>query len=95
MAARTKAHMQAVRQERGKAELLGLNLWCDSVPCNFGRSQSVEAVTIGFLGLPGSHNNIRIPVVGLNKQFMTSESYEDILTILSWCMRAVANCSHP
>ena len=66
MAAVTKAHMQVVRQELGKAELFCLNLWCHSVPCNFDRSESVDAGTIGFPGLPGSHKNLRIPVVGLN-----------------------------
>ena len=68
MAASTRAHLQAASQELNVDRLLGVSLWCDSVPCNFDRSQSVECTTIGFPGLPGIHKNLRIPLIGFNKR---------------------------
>ena len=77
MAASTRAHLQAASQELNVDRLLGVSLWCDSVPCNFDRSQSVECTTIGFPELPGIHKNLRIPLIGFNKK-LCPEAYDDM-----------------
>lgn len=95
MATSTKAHLQACCQQLAMDKLLGVSLWCDSVPCNFDRSQSVECTSIGFPGMPGTHKNLRIPVVGFNRKYLCQESYDDIFTVVAWSMRALACGFYP
>ena len=65
------------------------------MPCNFDRSQSVEAATIGFPGMPGVLKNLRIPFIGLSKKFLRERTYDDIFEVLSWSFRCLANATYP
>ena len=38
----SQAHLQSAKTELGVADLLGLAVWGDGVPCNFDRTESLE-----------------------------------------------------
>ena len=72
-------HLAHARQELQCHQLLGLGLWMDGVPCNWDRSQSVETVCISFPGLEGQWNNLRVPLVSINKKFVVKQqTFDDI-----------------
>ena len=96
MAQECQNHLVRAQAQLNKAELLGVGLWCDAVPYNWDRSQSMEIVSISLPGLSGSNAALRLPVFGSNKKFlMTDKTYEDVFEVLSWSFRCLAVGVHP
>ena len=89
-------HLAHARQELQCHQLLGLGLWMDGVPCNWDRSQSVETVCISFPGLEGQWNNLRVPLVSINKKFVVKQqTFDDIFEILAWSFTCLSTGSMP
>ena len=86
-------HLQRVAQEFGENadELLALGFWCDGVPFNWDRSQSVEVLSFNFPGLKGEWENLRIPITCVPKNWVaTDETFEDLLEVVLWSLQCLA-----
>eukprot|EP00969_Alexandrium_andersonii_P167660 7412383-Alexandrium_andersonii.AAC.1 len=81
-------------------DLLGLGLRGDSMPCNWGRSESVHAFTLNFPGLVGEWSSVRFPVCGLFEKFiMEHTTFDSIMEVVQWgfqCLLTgqVPTCRH-
>ena len=100
MCEETRAHMQRACDELRATELLGVGLWLDGVPCNWDRTESLEVVTMSLPGLTGRLGNIRLPLTVINKVFcIKHKTLDDILSVISWSFRSLAegimpSCRH-
>ena len=86
-------HLERVARELGEvaADLLGIGFWCDGVPFNWDRSQSVEVLSFNFPGLTGEWANLRIPITTVPKDWVaTTETFEDLLEIVLWSLQCLA-----
>ena len=84
MAADTKTHWQSCADQL-PLPCVGCGIWCDGVPCNWDRSQSLECCSLYFPGFEGSFANLRLPLFVLPKRFLAKESsYEDAFAVLKW-----------
>jgi len=91
MANDTRMHMVAAAAELGRPQLLGIGLWGDGVPCNWDRTQSLEVFTMNFPGLSGKWKDVRLPLAVINKKFVVKEhTFDDILSVVTWSLRALA-----
>ena len=91
-----REHLQQAEGKLQKASLLGLGLWCDGVPYNWDRSQSIEVVSLSLPGLCSSGAQLRLPLFGINKKYLfTNATYDDLFTVLSWSFRCLAVGHHP
>ena len=89
-------HLLKMCADWGKPELAGIGLWCDGVPYNFDRTQSLEVVSLSLPGLEGGHAALRLPVFAVNKKFlMTDSTYDDLFAVLAWSFRALAHGTCP
>ena len=84
-----------MREKLGVADLLGFALHGDGVPCNYDRTESVVVISLNLPGLSGENKRMRIPLVVLPDSVMTSETYDDIMEVMSWQMRHLLVNAHP
>ena len=85
-------HLQNVALELGENpdDLLALGVWCDGVPFNWDRSQSIEVLAMSFPGLKGEWANLRIPITAVPKGWVaTDETFEDLLDIVFWSLQCL------
>ena len=101
MSASAKKHLAYCKQQLQKDEVIGLGLWGDGCPVKFDRSQSLEVFAFNLPGAAeGELKNMRWPVTGVHKHFcLTHDTLDDILEIVSWSLRCLAeghmpNCRH-
>ena len=66
--------------------IIGIGLWMDGVPCQWDRDVSVEVMTMNLPGIghESKHRQLRIPVVGLLKHQMTTNTWHDIFAVVQW-----------
>lgn len=96
LCAETKANLERARQELQCEVLLATGLWGDSMPCNFDRSQSVQAFTLNFPGLTGDMGKLRLPLVAFNKQCLVKHNtLDDVCAVLAWSFAALARGAMP
>lgn len=96
MSTEAKAHLEAVSEELGLTEALGLGVWLDGVPCNWDRSQSLECVALSFPGWVGQHANIRFPITVIQKRHCVKhKTLDEILSIISWSLTCLAEGCMP
>ena len=67
MCMESRRHLQQACDELKVAQLLGLGLWLDGVPCNWDRSASLEVVALSLPGLPEESKNFRLPLTVIEK----------------------------
>ena len=75
--------------------MVAVGLWMDGTPYNWDRSDSLESVAISF---PGNETmqSMRIPIAGITKRHMLKEdSIDDILEVLAWSFRCLADGHYP
>ena len=90
MSADTRKHLADVSKQF-RCPLIGVGLWCDGVPCNWDRSQSVEVLTMFLPGQEGQHAAMRLPITAIPKKFVHKDyTYEDIFEVIVWSMEALA-----
>lgn len=91
MSASAKEHLREAGLELNRQDLIGVGIWGDGVPCNYDRSKSVEVLTLNLPGLPGKLKEMRLPLTGLLKQWLIkNETFDDILSVVSWSMQCSA-----
>ena len=77
--------------------IVTLGLWVDGVPCQWDRNVSVEVCTLNIPGLPkGSpYKQMRLPLVGLLKHQMTSNTWHDLFKVIQWSFAHMASGAFP
>jgi hypothetical protein len=91
-------HLQKVAEEFGENadDLLALGFWCDGVPFNWDRTQSVEVLSFNLPGLKGEWENLRIPITCVPKDWVaTDETFHDLLEIVLWSLQCLASGEMP
>ena len=92
-----KAHVQLAATTWGVSadNIIPLGLWIDGTPCNWDRSDSLESVVLNFPGAAGQEN-LRIPIASITKRHCaTTETFDDILAVVSWSFRVLREGKHP
>jgi hypothetical protein len=96
LCAGAKQHLEFIKGQLGAEHCLALGLWGDGVPCNWDRSESLECVTLSFPGLVGEKEHMRVPLTCIKKKFcIKNETFDDIMTIISWSLKAAAENEFP
>ena len=91
----TLQHLRFCEGEAG-GQLVGLGLWGDGAPCNWDRSETFDVLSWNLAAAGGKWKNVRIPITGLSKKHVaTSSTYDDIFSVLSRSMRALACGQYP
>ena len=91
-----KDHLQQIETKVNQSNLLGIGLWCDGVPYNWDRSQTLEVVSMSLPGLDGSNAQLRLLLFGVNKKLLlTTATFDDLFSVLSWSFRCLATGQHP
>ena len=97
LCAASRQHMAKVASDLNipESELIALALWGDGVPFNWNREESLEVFTICFPGASGSLQSMRLPISGVSKRHCSENTYNDVLSVFSWSMQALATGKHP
>lgn len=74
--------------------LIPLSFWCDGVPYNWDRSQSLEVMNVGLPGIPEWHN-LRIPFTCLEHKRLAPNTFDQIFEVLTWSLQSLACGEHP
>ena len=90
----TLAHVRRAEAAAG-VDLLPLGLWGDGVPCQWGRAESIEAISLNLPGQRDEYKQLRLPVVSLPKKHTSAHTWHDIFEVLSWSFRALASGISP
>jgi hypothetical protein len=81
-------HFLKAKQQLGGGDFVPVALWGDGVPCNYDRTESLEAFTLSLPGLKGPNRLLRIPLACLTKKFVIKEeTFDDILEVIAWSFR--------
>ena len=65
-------------------------------PCNWDRTKSLEALVLSFPGIGDSLQAARIPLFGILKHdTVKHETYHDVMSILAWSLRCLAEGRFP
>ena len=81
-------------QELQCKDLIPLSFWCDGVPYNWDRSQSLEVMNLGMPGVP-EWMNLRIPFTCFEHKRLSTNTFEQIFEILIWSLQSLACGEHP
>ena len=86
-------HQQKLDSMGYKAEeILLMSIWADAVPFNSDRSQSLETISLAFLG----QQDLRLPLAGFPKCFCRKgATYEDIFAVLQWSFKCLLSNRFP
>ena len=93
-----RSHLEYVRARLpgNPANLIGLSLWGDGVPCNYDRTESLEVISLSFPGLTGEAANLRIPVAAIKKcHVVKHQTFDDIYKVIVWSLEAAAQNRMP
>lgn len=89
----TQQHCLRSAIELGVPSVIAVSLWGDGVPCNFDRTQSIESFC---MGLPGVSSTLRIPIVAINKKFVSKQvTFDDMLSVITWSFQQLASGHMP
>ena len=95
MGVQTYQHLVGMNERFG-ADGIAYSFWLDGCPCNWDRTESLEALTLSLPGLGGENKNVRVPLAVLPKRFMlTVESWDDIMKVMRWSGEHLAHDSFP
>ena len=90
-----KNHLEQWKAKLDTESVVPLGLWIDGTPCNFDRTESLESICLNF---PGSSTNraLRIPLTAVTKRhLLKEESFDEMLAVLAWSFRCLAEGKHP
>ena len=92
-----KGHVQHCLSAMQVDSMVPAGLWADGVPCQWDRDQSVELVCLNLPGLPKTveAHKLRMPITGLMKSSMSSNSWHDIFEVIAWSFRLMAAGEYP
>ena len=66
------------------------------VACKWGRSASIDMVTMGLPGLIGKWRNLRTPLCAIDHAWVGHPStFDDLLEAITWSLRHCALGTHP
>ena len=74
--------------------MMPLGLWGDGCPCQWDRSESIEAVNLNMPGQSGEYKQFRLPPVSFPKKHVGEHTWNDVFEVLCWSLRALA-CGVP
>jgi len=92
-----KAHLSSAQRAMGEGPtIVSIGLWIDGTPCNWDRSQSVETFAMSFPGIVGEKSAVRIPfAVMMHRHCITDKTFDDVLAVFVWSLRALVTGVHP
>ena len=89
-------HFESVCNELGLEAPVPLGLWSDGTPCNWDRSESIEAFTFNFPGLSEEFLPIRIPITAVRRRHVVkNKTFDDILSLITWSFQCLAMGKYP
>eukprot|EP00434_Breviolum_minutum_P014296 symbB.v1.2.012604.t1/scaffold820.1/size171332/11 len=80
--------------ELGCSTLTPLSFWCDGVPYNWDRSESLEVMNVALPGIP-QWRNLRIPFACIEHKVLCENTFSQIFDILLWSLQSLATGEHP
>ena len=92
-----KEHVQRCLSAMQVDSMIPAGLWADGVPCQWGRDQTVELVCLNLPGLPTTmeEHKLRLPITGLMKASMSTNTWHDIFEVIAWSFRLMATGAYP
>lgn len=87
-------HLQKCERSSGH-QLLALGVWGDGVPVNYDRSESVETFSLNLPGQSGVYKTLRLPITALSRKQVTENTWTDVMEVIAWSMRHLANGTRP
>ena len=92
----TLRDLERAEGELGICNPVPIGIWCDGVPFNSPRSQTLECMTFLLPNMTGDMRLFRMPLVAFNKRFLLKgQTYDAIAAVLQWSFRAAALGLHP
>lgn len=85
----SQAHLQDC-QRKAQCDLVALGLWCDGVPCNYDRTDTMAVVSINLPGQTGQYKPLRIPLVAFSRKDLSPNTFDDIMAVIAWSLRCLA-----
>ena len=64
-----------------------LGLWGDGVPIQWERAESIETLSMNFVGHSGAYRNLRLPLVTIASKHISDNTWSDISEVLAWSFR--------
>ena len=95
MDVKTLEHYKYCQEQSQCHDLLGVGIWGDGIPCNWDRSETVEAISINLPGQTGEFKKLRIPLVGLSSKQVVDDTWTDLFEVISWSFQIAANGYYP
>ena len=92
-----KEHVQRCLSAMQVDSMIPAGLWADGVPCQWDRDQTVELVCLNLPGLPTTmeEHKLRLPITGLMKASMSTNTWHDIFEVIAWSFRLMATGAYP
>ena len=79
----TRRHVERCDRDAGY-NFLALGLWCDGVPVNYDRTESVETFSLNLPGQSGEYSTLRIPLTAFSRKQLSEHTWHDVMQVLSW-----------
>lgn len=91
-----QAQLECIRasKELDVANLIPLAFWCDGVPYNWDRSQSLEVMNLALPGVP-EWINLRVPFTAFEHSRIAPGTFDQIFKVLVWSLESLATYIHP
>ena len=82
--------------ERMGCPFVSVSLWGDGVPFSWDRKRSADIWTISFPGLlDKTYRDIRICITSMPHEWVTRETQDDVMSVLSWSFSSLAAGVYP
>ena len=91
---KTKIHVEQCEAKAG-CKLLATGLWCDGIPCNWDRTESVETFTLNLPGQDGAFKSLRLPITAISRKQLCDQTWDDILEVIAWSFQHAAAGTKP
>ena len=88
-------HLQWIKEKLGVESAMGIGIHGDGIPCNYDRTESVIMISINLPGLSGRNGRMRIPLIALPDWAASSNTYDDIMSVIAWQLRHLLVRSKP
>ena len=88
------AHLRTCEAAAG-CKLLGLGLWGDGMPCNWDRSESIDALSLNLPGLGDQYKTLRMPVTATPHKHIGPHTWDDIGEVVAWSLTCLASGAMP
>ena len=91
----TKDHWEYCCGQADDPNLIGFGLWGDGCPCNWDRTRSLEVLSFNLPGLTAEFKNLRIPLVGILKEHVGPNTYDDLFEVFKWSLEHLSRGEDP